>query len=149
MTDRALRAAVLAFSLVGAAVSAYILAARLGGSELYCSTGGCETVQSSKYAELFGIPVAALGLGAYAVIAASLLAGAAGRVVAAAVAVAGVVFSAYLLVVQLAVIDAVCTWCLANDVIVTLVAAAALLRLRYAAPGESASVGSSSPSAIA
>ena len=150
MSDRALRAVVLALSLVGATVAGYILAARLGGSELYCSTGGCETVQSSKYAEVFGIPVAALGLGAYVVVAGSLLAGAAGRVLAAAVAVAGVVFSAYLLVVQLAVIEAVCSWCLLNDLIATLVAGAVLLRLRYAAPGGSASaVGSSSPSAIA
>jgi len=149
MSDRALRAAVLALCFVGAAVAAYILAARLGGSQLYCSTGGCETVQSSKYAEVLGVPVAALGLGAYVVVAGSLLAGATGRVVAAAVALGGVAFSVYLLVVQLAVIDAVCSWCLVNDAIATLVAAAVLLRLRYAAPGESESVGSSKPSAIA
>ena len=32
------------------------------GGELVCSTGGCETVQSSSYAEVLGVPVAALGL---------------------------------------------------------------------------------------
>jgi uncharacterized membrane protein len=130
VSDRTLRAAVVVLALVGAAISAYVLAARLGGSDLYCSTGGCETVQSSRYAELLGVPVAALGLGAYLAIAASVFAGPAGRVIGAAVALAGVVFSAYLLVVQLTVIDAVCLWCLANDAVATGLAAAVLLRLR-------------------
>ena len=49
VSDRALRAAVLALSLVGAAVAAYVLTARLGDTDLYCVTGGCETVQSSRY----------------------------------------------------------------------------------------------------
>jgi uncharacterized membrane protein len=40
-----------------------------------------------------------------------------------------VVFSGYLLVIQLAVVDAVCDWCLASDAITTAVAALALLRL--------------------
>jgi uncharacterized membrane protein len=130
VSDRALRAAVLALSLVGAAVAAYVLTARLGDTDLYCVTGGCETVQSSRYSELVGIPVAALGLLAYLVVAASVFAGDAGRVVGAAVVFAGALFSAYLLVLQLTVIDAVCTWCLVNDVISTLLVCAVLLRLR-------------------
>ena len=130
MSDRALRAAVLALSLAGAAAAAYVLAARIGGTDLYCATGGCETVQSSQYAELLGVPVAALGLVSYLVVAASVFAGEAGRVVGAAVVVAGALFSAYLLVLQLTVIDAVCTWCLVNDVISTLLVCAVLLRLR-------------------
>ena len=54
------------------------------------------------------------------------------RLAGAVLALSGVAFSAYLLIVQLAVIDAVCIWCVANDVIITFVAAAALLRLRAA-----------------
>jgi uncharacterized membrane protein len=41
-----------------------------------------------------------------------------------------VAYAAYLLVVQLAVIEAVCTWCVASDVVVTLLAALAVVRLR-------------------
>ena len=42
----------------------------------------------------------------------------AARLAAAAIALVGVLFSAYLLVVQLVVIDAVCAWCVANDVVI-------------------------------
>ena len=63
-------------------------------------TGGCETVQSSRYSELVGIPVAALGLLAYLVIAASVFAGDAGHVVGAAVVFAEALFSGYLLVLS-------------------------------------------------
>ncbi len=52
------------------------------------------------------------------------------RVAAAAVALAALAFSAYLLVIQLAVIGEICQWCVASDVITTLVAMAAVLRLR-------------------
>ena len=130
MSDRSLRVVLAVLCLAGAAVAAFVLAARWRGTELACSTGGCETVQNSSYAELLGAPVAALGLVGYLLIAATTLStGAFGRVAGAALALGAVLFSAYLLVVQLAIIDAVCDWCLANDAIATLVALAALLRL--------------------
>ena len=43
----------------------------------------------------------------------------------------GLAFSEYLLVLQLAVIDAVCVWCMANDVVIApLLAIVTALRLR-------------------
>lgn len=132
MSDAVLRRAVGVAALVGAAVAGYLVWARSTGSELICSTGGCETVQSSSYAEVLGVPVALLGLVGYLLIAATaLLASPAARAAGAALALTAVVFSGYLLVVQLAVIDAVCLWCVANDVIAVFVAAAALLRVRH------------------
>jgi len=59
VSDGALRGAVAALSLAGIAVTGYLLWARWTSTELLCSTGGCETVQSSSYAELLGVPVAA------------------------------------------------------------------------------------------
>jgi uncharacterized membrane protein len=130
MSDRRLRAALVCLCLAGAGVSGYVLTTRWTDSGLLCSTGGCETVQSSEYATLFGLPVAALGLGGYLLMGGLALAGAAGaRVAVAALAVAAMAFSAYLLLIQLTVVEAVCDWCLASDAIVTLVAAVALLRL--------------------
>ena len=131
MTDRNLRLAVGLLALAGAALSAYLVWTRWSGAELLCSTGGCETVQSSSYAEVLGVPVAVLGLGAYLLIAATtLLRTVEAAVAGAALALTGVAFSAYLLVVQLVVIEAVCQWCVANDVVISLVAGACLLRLR-------------------
>jgi uncharacterized membrane protein len=131
MSDRALRSTLALFALAGAVLSAYLVSVRYGAGELICSTGGCETVQSSPYAEVAGAPVALLGLGAYLAIAAmALVRSPQAHIAAAVLALTAVVFSGYLLVVQLAVIDAVCDWCLANDVLVTLVAGTAVLRLR-------------------
>ena len=47
------------------------------------------------------------------------------------IAFVGLAFSLYLLVLQLFVIDAVCTWCVVNDVVVApLLAVVTALRLR-------------------
>ena len=127
MTDARLRAAVAVLAAAGAAVSAYLLAAR--GSPV-CATGGCEQVQTSSYAHVLGIPVAALGLAAYLTILASAASRSQlARVAGATVAVAAVVFSVYLLIVQLAVIGAVCEWCVASEAIAALLAPAAVWRI--------------------
>ena len=53
------------------------------------------------------------------------------RLSAATLALIGVFFSAYLVVVQLFVIDAVCIWCMANDLVVApALAVLTVLRLR-------------------
>ena len=94
--------------------------------------GGCETVQSSDYAELLGVPVAVLGLGTYAVILALIAWDAPlARLGAASIALFGMLFSIYLLVVQAFVIEAFCTWCVANDVLIApALALLTALRLR-------------------
>jgi uncharacterized membrane protein len=130
VSDRALRVALFAASLAGAVVAGYVLASRWADSGLICSTGGCETVQSSAYAELLGLPVAAFGVVAYLLVAVLAVGGGTHpRVGAAAVALAAAAFSGYLLVIQLVVIDTVCDWCIANDAIASLVALLAVSRL--------------------
>jgi uncharacterized membrane protein len=130
MSDRVLRMILVALSLAGALVSAYELVARWTSAGLVSSTGGCETVQSSEYSELLGVPVAGLGIVAFLVIGAAALGrDPLARAAAAAVALGAAAFGAYLLVIQLAVIDAVCDWCLVTDAITTLVAAVAVVRL--------------------
>lgn len=132
MSERGLRAASAAVATVGAAVAAYLLAARSGGAELVCRSGGCETVQSSSYAEVLGIPVAALGLtGFIAIGVLSLLASPLAQAAAASLAIVALAFSAYLLVVQFAVIGEVCDWCLVNDALVTLLALLVVPRAAY------------------
>jgi uncharacterized membrane protein len=126
-----LRAAIAACAAAGIGIASYLLAVRLAHVPLACATGGCETVQSSRYAELAGVPVAALGLAAYAAVLASALArGAVAAAAGVAVSVSGVAFGGYLLYVQLAVVDALCAWCVASDATMTVLAALCLLRLR-------------------
>jgi uncharacterized membrane protein len=56
------------FAGIGTLLSAYLLAGSLTRTALYCPLGsGCDIVQSSRYATVFGVPVAALGLLYYAI----------------------------------------------------------------------------------
>jgi uncharacterized membrane protein len=138
MSGRALRFAAAAAALVGAGVTAYLLSVRWGGGQLLCRTGGCETVQSSDYAEVVGIPVAALGLGAYAAIAfLALLASPVALAAALSLALAACAFSGYLLVVQLTVIGELCDWCLVNDAVGGVVALLVLLAAYFSIRPES------------
>ena len=133
MTERRLGAGSAVLALAGAAITGYLLSVRGTGATLACATGGCETVQSSRYSEIFGVPVAAFGLAAYAALfATALAAGERARLAHAVIALGAFGFSTYLLYVQGAVIGAFCDWCLAADVLVTCIAALALVRLRAA-----------------
>jgi uncharacterized membrane protein len=94
---------------------------------LVCSTGGCETVQSSKYATIGPIPIAILGLGSSSVM---LLAAIvrivrrdlafAATVVIFALAAIGFGYEVYLTYVEIWVIDAICQWCVTFAIVTTL-----------------------------
>lgn len=133
MSDRALRVATALVALAGMAVAAYLTWVHYDEAALVCvAGGGCETVQRSSYAELAGIPVAVLGLVSYAVVLALVLWDTSiARLTAASLAFVGLAFSLYLLALQLFVIDAVCVWCLANDLLIApALAVLTALRLR-------------------
>lgn len=133
MSDRTLRIAIGALAVAGIAIAGYLTYARYADVQLICSTGGCETVQRSRYSVVAGMPVAVLGLIGYVVLlATAVLPHAWAAAAGAAAALAGLVFALYLLVLQLAVIDAVCQWCVASDVVVAAIAVLAVLRLRRA-----------------
>ena len=137
MSERSVRVASAVLAALGAAISAYLLVVRETGAALVCSTGGCETVQSSSYAEVLGIPVAALGLiGFLGLLVASLGRGEWARLAQATLALAAFLFGVYLLAIQVFVIGALCQWCLATDVLTTAIVTLALVRLRpMRAPG--------------
>jgi uncharacterized membrane protein len=94
--------------------------------------GDCNTVQSSRYAILFGVlPVGLLGALGYVAI---LIAWAAGRFAPPALArlaalallgmaLFGVIFSIYLTYLELFMIRAVCMWCLSSALLISLVLA--------------------------
>jgi uncharacterized membrane protein len=133
LSDRRLRLVAALVALAGVLVAGYLTRAHYGDGSLVCPVGGgCETVQESEYAELAGIPVALLGLVAYSVLLALILWDAPlARLAAAALALTGLLFSGFLLVVQAFVIEAFCVWCLANDIVIApALAVVTALRLR-------------------
>ncbi len=133
VSDRLLRVALLVVSAAGIAIASYLTYVHYEPAALICtSSGGCETVQDSKYAVLAGIPVAVLGLAAWiAAFALTVWNSELARTLTATLALAGLAFAVYLVILQLFVIDAICIWCVANDVVLApLFAALALIRLR-------------------
>ena len=136
MSDRVLRAGLLAVSGAGVAVAAYLTYVHYEPAALICTAGGgCETVQQSDYAVLAGIPVAVLGLAAWSgVFGLTVWDSEPARTLTAAVAIVSVAFAVYLVVLQLWVIDAICVWCMVNDVVLTpLLGILAFARIRATA----------------
>jgi uncharacterized membrane protein len=122
-------------SMLGMLVSAYLTWIHWSGSKALCSgVGDCETVNNSAYAEISGIPIALLGLGMYlALLALSVYGRRAdpGGVPTVALAVfgislAGVLYSAYLTYIELAVLHATCPWCVTSAILITLIFGLAL-----------------------
>jgi uncharacterized membrane protein len=132
--DRALRRAGIALAVLGLAIAAYLVYVHYAGVKPICNVAhGCEQVQTSKYSKLAGVPVAVLGLIGYlGILAALLVRGETARLVAAAIALVGFGFSAWLTYLELARIHAICQWCVASAVLMTLLAVVTTARLvRY------------------
>jgi uncharacterized membrane protein len=107
----------LTLAVLGSAVAAYLSVVHYNRGALVCGVGDCHTVQSSAFAELAGVPVALLGLGLFlSLVALGLLRRrgtnqATPTIAAFAVALAGTIYSGYLTYLEVAVIGAVCQWC--------------------------------------
>lgn len=106
---------------LGILLAAYLTWVHFNSGSLVCGVGDCHTVQASEYATIGPLPVAVLGLGMYAVVLlANLLAlaqpdRAMGPSVAAfGVLLAGTLYAAYLTWLEVAVIRAICQWCVAS-----------------------------------
>jgi uncharacterized membrane protein len=122
--------AVLAF--VGIGIAGYLTWVHYAGLDPVCvgGGGGCERVQSSRWAELTGVPVAVLGLAGYVAILASLaLPEEPGALVAAFLSLVGFGFSGWLTYVEIAKIDAICQWCVASAVVMTALALVSVARV--------------------
>jgi uncharacterized membrane protein len=125
-----LRAAIAGGAVVGGAIAAYLTVVHYSHTSPICTSGGCEKVQQSSYAKAGGIPVAVLGLVAYAAVLLTTVGrGVPAALVGAVIALAGAAFSGYLLWAQIARIHAICQWCVGNDVVIGVVAVLCLARV--------------------
>ncbi|NWF64611.1 MAG: hypothetical protein HXY38_09925, partial [Chloroflexi bacterium] len=67
--DKWLFRAMIALALVGLMVSIYMMIYKYTGNDRMClGSGDCSTVNASRFSEVYGIPVAALGVVGYAAI---------------------------------------------------------------------------------
>jgi uncharacterized membrane protein len=132
VTSRNLRIATAVLGLIGLAIAIYLVYIHYAGLKPFCVGGGgsCERVQSSRWSELAGIPVAVLGLIGYVAILITLvLPDELSRLSAAFISLVGFGFSAWLTFVEITKIHAICQWCVASAVIMTLLAIVSITRL--------------------
>ena len=136
-----LRIAIAVLSLIGIGIGGYLTYVHYGDLRVLCvSSGGCETVQSSRYPNLAGVPVAAVGLAAYtSILITVLFRGDAARNAGFGLALVGFLFSMYLTYREIFTIKAICQWCLGSAVLMTLLAILTTIRVLRVEPeaGES------------
>ncbi len=120
-------------------IALYLLTVHWGWWQAVClGVGNCEVVNTSKWSELFGIPVALLGSLTYLALIALGIAvdrdiytdyARMGRFFIAAV---GVAFSAYLTYIELYVLHEICPWCVMQAIIVTIILILSIVEYRQA-----------------
>lgn len=136
--DQMLRRAGIVLSLIGLLVALYLVYIKFDPASTLClASGGCEKVNTSMYSEVRGIPVAALGALAYVILLGIFLFETRfalleeyGPVVAFGLALAGVLYSAYLTYLEVVVIKSICPYCVTSAVVMTLILVVTTLRLR-------------------
>jgi uncharacterized membrane protein len=132
-----LRRTSLIFAGLGALDSAYLTVIKLAHVAATCrGVGDCESVNSSVYSQIYGIPIAIFGLAAYLVVGALLaleprlpLLQDYAPLAIFGLALTGTLYSAYLTYVELFVIHAVCPYCLASALLITGIFVLGVVRL--------------------
>jgi uncharacterized membrane protein len=118
-----------ALSLIGLGIAAYLSYVEILAAPVLCGpVGDCNAVQSSQYAQLFGIPIGVIGLLGYTLILVAWvwshrtapLSDQMPLIIFCA-ALFSVLFSTYLTILEIFVIGAVCIWCLTSALIVSLI----------------------------
>ncbi|HEX7245170.1 MAG TPA: vitamin K epoxide reductase family protein [Solirubrobacterales bacterium] len=107
----------------GIGVATYIAIADSGGGSPVCVAGGhgCQTVAESSYSHVLGINVAVFGIVGYALLLlCAFLRGDGARMGGFLISLGGFGYSVYLTYLEVFKIEAICQWCVASAVLMTL-----------------------------
>ena len=121
-SERLLRIIAGLISLVGLGIASYIMIEQIQDRIPTCGPGGgCGTVLSSKYAQLFGVPLYYFGvLGYISIFITTLISGDRGRMLGFVLSFFGFGMSAYLTFLQYVVIESICVWCRGSAIAMTI-----------------------------
>jgi uncharacterized membrane protein len=104
-------------SAIGVVLSAYLTWVHYSDTLALCiGVGGCEAVQTSRFAMVGTVPVAVVGLGGFAAMFAAAVGFARGWWTVTplfALSLAATLYVAYLTYIEVFVIGAICPWCVA------------------------------------
>jgi uncharacterized membrane protein len=137
MKDQSLRIISYILASLGVIDSAYLSWVKIFHAEVYCGgSGECQTVANSPYSEIAGIPIAIFGLAAYLLIIGLLYLEKRDRfwrqnspLMIFGITLAGTIYSLYLTYIEVAVIYAICPYCVVSAVVMTLLFTIAIIRL--------------------
>jgi uncharacterized membrane protein len=135
--DKWLYRLLVALVIVGVLISVYMTIYKITGDNKMClGSGDCSTVNSSRYAEVNGIPVALIGVFGYMAILAVLYLENRGSffrqngtLLTFGLALTGFLFTLWLIYVEFALLKALCPFCLASQVAMTLIFIISVIRL--------------------
>lgn len=125
-------------AVVGLAAASYLTWLKFSGAYEACiGVGDCELVNQSRFSELGGVPIALLGAGMYLTLLGLLIWERMKRsewplMVLFGLTTFGTLYSAYLTYIELAVLHAVCPYCLVSAIAMTLLWVVTLFRLQSA-----------------
>lgn len=122
-TEGTLRRAIAFVAALGIGVATYIAIADSGGGSPVCLAGGsgCQTVADSSYSHIAGVNVAIFGIVGYAILLeTAFFVSDLARFLGFATALGGFGFSVYLTYLELFKIEAICQWCVASAVLMTI-----------------------------
>jgi uncharacterized membrane protein len=130
VTDVRLRRASIALCLAGVGIAGYLTYVHYAGLRPICGIShGCETVQTSRYASLVGIPVALLGLISYVLILITLtMRDERALLIGSGLTLIAFGFSVYLTYREVFTIHAICSWCVSSAIVFTLMAITGTIR---------------------
>ena len=127
----------LILTILGLLVSIYMTIFKITNNAKMCiGSHGCSVVNSSRYSEVNGIPVAVLGVVGYAAILAVLLLERRpgffqqnGTLLFFGLSLTGFLFTLYLIFVEVALIKAYCPFCITSQAAMTLIFIISVIRL--------------------
>lgn len=137
--DKKLYWASAALAGLGSLVSIYMTIYKLTDNNTMClGSGDCATVNASAYSEIFGIPVALVGVGGYLAILTVLLLEQYGKsrffkengvLTVFGLSVGGFGFTLYLVYVEAVLLKAWCPFCVVSQVTMTILFIITIIRL--------------------
>jgi len=124
-------------AVIGLLVSIYMTIFKLTSNETMClGSGGCSTVNTSRYSEVGGIPVALIGVTGYTAILIlhflekrSGFFNEQGSLLIFGISLTGFLFNLYLIYVETFLIKAYCPFCITSQIAMSLIFIVALIRL--------------------
>ena len=135
--DKWLYRATLALVVVGLLVSIYMTIYKVTSNDSMClGSGDCSTVNASIYSEVNNIPVAAIGILGYLAILGVLVFENRnsffrqnGTLMIFGMSLTGFIFTVWLIYVEIALLKAICPFCVTSQVAMTLIFIMAVIRL--------------------